>query len=308
MPSFDWLRAVGPPLLALATAVAVDRSTARRGLLPPAFRTPAGELAPWAAAPLRRVLALVVVWAVLWIGVFAPLGLVGQSLPPRLDELGAPQLFFLHLLFVAALATWYFLGFSGAARDRVQGVPGWMAQFGFRAAGIWREVGLGLVAGIGAWLCVLGVLLLVGAVIWSLGGEEMLPKEPPALIPWIVALPIGLRLALSLSAGLVEEAFFRGFLQPRAGIPLSTLLFVLAHASYEQPLMLVGITLLSIVYALLVRWRQNIWPAIAAHALFDALQLLVVIPKALELLPRGGEEGSMPLALSALWLAVGPIC
>jgi membrane protease YdiL (CAAX protease family) len=170
------------------------------------------------------------------------------------------------------------------------------------------ELGLGLVAGIGAWLLVIGFLLLLGTLLWSLGGEEMLPTEPPAVIPWIAALPVGLRIALSLSAGVVEETFFRGFLQPRVGIMLSTLLFVLAHASYEEPLMLVGVTLLSIIYALLVRWRQNIWPAIVAHALFDALQLLVVIPTALEFLPPGREEILTPLALAGLHWTAGLIC
>jgi membrane protease YdiL (CAAX protease family) len=49
--------------------------------------------------------------------------------------------------------------------------------------------------------------------------------------------------------------------------------------------MLVGIAILSLIYAFLVRWRQNIWPAIAAHALFDGVQLLVVIPGLLKLMP-----------------------
>ena len=34
----------------------------------------------------------------------------------------------------------------------------------------------------------------------------------------------------------------------------------------------------------LVRWRQNIWSAVVAHAVFDALQLTIAIPKALEFL------------------------
>ena len=45
---------------------------------------------------------------------------------------------------------------------------------------------------------------------------------------------------------------------------LSTLFFALAHLSYDQPIMLVGVTLLSVLYGLLTRWRQNIWPAIPA--------------------------------------------
>ena len=54
--------------------------------------------------------------------------------------------------------------------------------------------------------------------------------------------------------------------------------------------MLVGITLLSLIYALLVRWRQNIWPAIAAHFLFDAVQLLFVIPSALKYMESPGRR------------------
>ncbi len=57
--------------------------------------------------------------------------------------------------------------------------------------------------------------------------------------------------------------------------------------------MLVGITLLSLLYGLMVKWRQNIWPAIAAHALFDAVQLLVMIPVALRMIEK---EARLPLS------------
>jgi membrane protease YdiL (CAAX protease family) len=90
-----------------------------------------------------------------------------------------------------------------------------------------------------------------------------------------------------LSAGVVEEVFFRGFLQPRVGIAASSALFALAHLSYEQPLMLLGILLLSVLFALLTRWRQSVWAAIAAHAVFDAIQLLVLIPWAMKMIGEG---------------------
>ena len=67
--------------------------------------------------------------------------------------------------------------------------------------------------------------------------------------------------------------------------------------SIQQLLMLVGITVLSVIYGALVRWRQTIWPAIAAHTLFDSLQLLVVIPTALELLPQEQEGLLVPVAV-----------
>lgn len=167
-------------------------------------------------------------------------------------------------------------------------------QLGFRAPSLWLEIGLGLVLGIAAWLVVLAALLALAAALWALGGEDALPKRPSAIVPWIAALPVLVRVAVSLSAGFVEEVFFRGFLQPRVGIALSTLMFVLAHLSYGQPMMLVGITLLSLIYALLVQWRQTVWPAIVAHFVFDGVQLLVMIPLALRFLgPAGSGHASL---------------
>ena len=122
----------------------------------------------------------------------------------------------------------------------------------------------------------------MGGIIWALGGEDALPKQPPALVPWIAALPVGVRILISLSAGVVEETFFRGFLQPRVGIGFSTVLFSLAHWSYGEPFMLVGVTILSLVYGLLARRRGNVWAAATAHAVFDAVQLLVVVPWVVE--------------------------
>lgn len=163
-------------------------------------------------------------------------------------------------------------------------------QFGYLAPSIPREIGLGVLLGIGAWVAVLVALMAIAGVAWALGGENAIPKSPPALIPLIAGLPVWVRFLVSLSAGVVEESFFRGFLQPRIGILASTGFFVLAHLSYGQPFMLVGIALLSLIYAFLVKWRQNVWPAMAAHALFDGVQLLVVVPAALRML--GAEKGA----------------
>ena len=165
-------------------------------------------------------------------------------------------------------------------------------QFGFVAQSIPRELGLGLLLGVGAWVAVLAGIMLIGLLLMALGADEAVPRQPPALIPFIAGLPILVKILISLSAGVVEEWFFRGFLQPRMGLLLSTVLFALAHFSYGQPFMLIGITLLSLIYGLLVKWRQNIWPAVAAHTLFDAVQLLVVVPGALRLLETQGGKAA----------------
>jgi len=298
------LRFATPPVLALLTAIFFDQECWRRGLLPPGFGGASdvgGRV--WNPGIVRRSLALTCLWGVLWIGVFSPLATLGQATELDLSAVSTPQLFLLHLLFVLVMMVWYVLGFAGQPGFGIAGRNGWVAQFGLRATSVWREIGLGLVVGVGAWFVVLVAMTLLALVLWWLGGAELLPTEPPSVVPWIAALPIAVRLLVSLSAGVVEESFFRGLLQPRLGILMSTALFVLAHASYEQPLMLVGITLLSLIYGFLVVWRQSIWAAMAAHTLFDAMQLLVIIPWALQMLEEGGP--GIPIPVAAALAALG---
>lgn len=287
MPELDLLRLFLTGILAFVGAWALDGLTARKGLLPPGFHE------PW-----RRAAAFFVVALFFWIGVTGSLGAIGQpAVEPELAGISTPQLFLLHVLMVGTLLSWFVLGFAGLrpSVEPTAEVPlarQLAAQFGFVAQSIPRELGLGLVLGVGAWVAVLTGLMVIALVLYALGAGEILPKQPPALIPFIAGLPIWVKILISLSAGVVEEWFFRGFLQPRMGLLLSTLLFALAHFSYGQPFMLVGITLLSLIYGLLVKWRQNIWPAIAAHVLFDAVQLLVVMPGALRLIESQGDSAA----------------
>lgn len=303
------LRASLPVILGIAGAFTLDRLCDARGFLPPGFRV------PW-----RRILAGIAVAGLFAVGVFSPLGSFGLDLEPDLSKIGTPQLFALHFLMMGTLGLWFLLGYAGVAggtrtstdlartdtEDLGEGAPAvalappprpslgaqFAAQFGFRAPDVWREVGLGVVLGIAAWVAVLLALMGIAGVLWALGGEEAVPQQPPAIVPFIAALPILVRMLISLSAGVVEETFFRGFLQPRIGIVLSTAFFALAHLSYGQPFMLIGISILSLIYGLLVKWRQNIWPAIAAHTFFDGIQLLVIVPSVLRLIEGTGAKAT----------------
>ncbi|MCB1033231.1 MAG: CPBP family intramembrane metalloprotease [Acidobacteria bacterium] len=134
-------------------------------------------------------------------------------------------------------------------------------------------------------------MVALASGIQATGAGRWLPQEISPLITFMAGLPVLLRLGLSLSAGFVEEVFFRGFLQGRMGILASSALFVLAHLTYGQPLMLVGIALLSLVFAQLTRWRHNVLPAMAAHAVFDAVQLLFMLPTQVP------QAGSPPLGI-----------
>jgi membrane protease YdiL (CAAX protease family) len=269
----DIVRGGGPLVLAALASWLVDYLTARRGLRPPGFAT------PW-----RRVAAMTALAGIFYIGVFAPLATFGMGLETNYEAVHPVQLFGLHSLLLSTLIVWYALGFvavpgADGARRR------WISQFGLRTPRPGWEIGIGVLAGFAAWAFVISALLAVAGLLYLTGGEGALPKSPPAAIPWIAGQPLLLKVALALSAGFVEELFFRGFLQPRIGISLSTLFFAMAHLSYDQPFMLVGVTVLSLLFAFIVRWRQNVWSAAAAHAVFDGVQLLVVVPMALRFLP-----------------------
>ncbi len=173
----------------------------------------------------------------------------------------------------------------------VRGVSiGWrqrLACLGLDALRPVRELLLGLGAGFVAWGGVLAAVIALAGLAALLGADAWASEPPSEIIVWMVELGIGTRLLISLSAGVTEELFFRGYLQPRIGLWASTACFVAAHAGYGRPFMLVGVALLSLLYGLLTRWRGSIWAAISAHFLFDAVQLLVVIPAAL-----GASQGA----------------
>lgn len=235
------------------------------------------------AALRRRVAAMALLGLVLWVGVFAAAGQIG--LPSRVDEIDFEDfsrfnLFLMHGILVATLAVWLGLGYWRCGHDARTIV---MTQLGLRTRTgqkIPTEIGIGLGAGVVLWAGVLAVVLLTALVVGTASGFENLPNEAPKMVLWMGSLPVLLRLMVSLSAGVVEEVFFRGFLMPRAGFVTSNVLFVLAHLSYEQPFMLLGVALLSVGFSYLTIWRGNIWPAIAAHFLFDAIQLLILVPTA----------------------------
>lgn len=274
----DFLRDVGPPLLAAAAALALDRMAVARRLDPPGF-----------ADPVRRGLAFLFVAGIFWLGIFGALGAKADSVPPDLGAMPMGRLFLLHILLVAAMVFWYLLGFSGF--HSADGGMSFAAQFGLRARRPAREAGLGLAVGLSTWSALILCILVIALIVAAIAGEDSLPQKPPSAILWIAGLPIGVRVALALTAGVVEEGFFRGFLQPRIGILLSTLFFALAHLSYGQPFLLVGVTLLSLLYGVLTKMRQTIVPAMVAHAVFDGIQLLVVVPGVLKLF---GGSGTAP--------------
>ncbi len=257
-------------VLAIAVALWIDRSSERRGLQPPGLHLGAGR-------PARRGAALMGLSLALYLAVFQPIEGLASATPPSPPTAVWP-LFWVHGVLLLALVVWWGAGFVGLDRDRSAGAPTGSRLLGLSVERFGRELAIGVGAGVVAWLGVLAMLLVVGSLVTAWGAEALLPEHPPALVVWVAALPVAVRVAVSLSAGFVEELFFRGLLQARIGVGASTVLFAVAHLGYRQPFLLLGVVMLSFGFAGLVRWRRNLWPAIAAHAVFDGVQLLVLIP------------------------------
>jgi uncharacterized protein len=161
--------------------------------------------------------------------------------------------------------------------------------FGFAVLGVWRA-GAPLATVLGKrWSSVRGFLKEIGIAILFLfasimltsivgghgGGhnpavQAMLPHGATELAFWVV---------LSLSAGICEEAIYRGYLQRQfialtqsvpAGIVFSAVLFGAAHA-YQGLQQALQIGLLGVMGGILAHWWGSVRPGMIAHTLQDVL-------------------------------------
>jgi len=180
--------------------------------------------------------------------------------PPRIPLYAATAIFeWLLLAFVA----W------GASAHVVLG-PRW--ESGRR---VLRDIGVAA----GFWI-ISGILLAIlkralQAPDFGHNLQFMLPRTGLESVLWI---------ALSVTAGICEEAIFRGYLQPQlgalagsapAGILLSAAAFGAAHA-YQGPRWAVLIALYGGMFGLLAHWRRSVRPGMIAHAWHDSFTGLVV--------------------------------
>lgn len=81
-------------------------------------------------------------------------------------------------------------------------------------------------------------------------------------------------LVLGLSAGISEEVLFRGAIQPKLGLVLTTLLFAVGHLQYGLSVAMFQVFIIGLVLGL-VRMRANTTTCIAIHAAYNALIVLL---------------------------------
>jgi len=131
-----------------------------------------------------------------------------------------------------------------------------------------RDLGIGL----GLWFAA----LVTVAVLGSHAG----PADPSILFLLPGSLPEAcLWVALSIVAGISEEAVYRGYLQTQlAGLTRSYTFGILASAAafgsahlYQGPARAGVIAASAVLYGLVAKWRQTVRPGMFAHAFQDAI-------------------------------------
>lgn len=218
----------------------------------------------------RKAFALALFTGTLAIACIAPLLQFPETDPNReIPDLPFAALFLGHALLSAFLLLWWLLA----------GRPELSAFLHLRSVDLRESLRLGAAAGVASWAITMATMAIVGTIAVALD-PAVLPDDGvlPSSVRMIVDLEWYRRLLLVLSAGVVEEAFFRAFLQTRMGLLLSSVLFATSHLSYGLPLMVVGVFAVSVVFGLLFRVREDILPCMVAHAVFDAIQLFLILP------------------------------
>jgi len=171
-------------------------------------------------------------------------------------------------LWLQALAL-LLMGLIGVGLGLRRGVKETAARLGLRWPS-WRT-----------WLGVIGLVILLQALDFGVAAGwhaldpasyERIGRISERLFGSFMS-PWG-ALAVGIAAGLSEETLFRGALQPRFGIVLTSLLFAVSHVQYGFS----PATLIIFVIGLILGWlrkRSGLVACIALHALYNIVNLLM---------------------------------
>lgn len=225
---------------------------------------------------VRQTIAAGLLIGILALAVFFPVTSFGEAeeIDPAL--LWFPSLFAGHVLLAAFLVCWW----------RLRGGIGMGRFLHLSRAGLWDKVRRGVRVGCAGWVLTIMVTGMAAAATAATAGGAG-TTEPPPIVIWLVELPVIYRLIVIAVAMTVEEAFFRGFLQPRVGLVTSSVFFALSHFSYGLPFMIVGVFTISLVIGWTFARTGDLLPCIVAHGVFDGVQLLIILPVAVRMWGAG---------------------
>jgi membrane protease YdiL (CAAX protease family) len=250
------LLGVALPIVAAIVVVAARKGAFRRDVFPNGR---------------RRAGALVAFGVTLAATTILPAFSLGTPIDP--ERLSLPSILALQQLLALFLLVWWLLAGRPPVREFLALAtpdPG-------------RQVRVGLVVGLAGWgLTVAAGLVVLGALRFA-GLEEVRPIPP--LVRWLASQPFGSRLVLVLAAMTVEEVFFRSFLQRRFGAVAASILFLVSHGGYGDPLFFVGLLAITVVLSATFEKTGSVVASMVAHGVFDAVQLLLILPSVVRLIP-----------------------
>jgi len=225
--------------------------------------------ARWRAACAYVLLAIVFV-----LTVALPIATYWRGQPVNAETMGLGALFTGQGVLASFLSLWFIL------RTRTA-----VGSFLKLPAGRWlSRIGEGLRVGILGWLLTMTAMIALGVVTHA-GTLAPHPGFAQVMV-WMAQRPLMLRVALIAVAMVVEEAFFRAFVQKRFGIVVATVWFALSHMNYGSPTMGVGVLVIGAVLGRAYQRTEDLAICAVAHGTFDAIQLLVVLPLIASHLPR----------------------
>lgn len=140
-------------------------------------------------------------------------------------------------------------------------------------------------AAIGAGVTLVALVAL-GLALTGLSDAGIYEAEESELVPQLQALltwPVVI--SISVLAGVTEEVFFRGLLQPRIGLVASSVFFGLIHVGYGTALQVVAPFLLGLLFGYLFQRTKSLWTAIVAHVTFDFVELAALLLQKQGILP-----------------------
>lgn len=131
---------------------------------------------------------------------------------------------------------------------------------------------IGIVFGAIVVLTVFDALVSTAWRAFAPGSYERIAEISGSLFSGVIG-PLG-AISIGLTAGIGEELLFRGALQPRFGLVLTTVLFTLGHTQYEISPALFSVFVIGLVLGV-VRQRENTTTAILIHAGYNALNVFL---------------------------------
>jgi membrane protease YdiL (CAAX protease family) len=210
-------------------------------------------------------------FAVLGLAIFVPVVSFGEAESIDVARLSLPDLFAGHYVLLTFLVSWWLL-----LEDRPP-LPRFL-HFGTLT---WEErIRYGVGAGLAGWLLAVTLNLTIGGLMAQSEAIDATPRIPE-IVAWFASLSVTSKLVVIGMAMTVEEAFFRGFLQPRLGPWVTSVLFALGHFSYGLPFLVVGVFTISLILGRTFDRTRDLIPCMIGHGVFDAIQLFVVLPVAI---------------------------